>query len=840
MASSPIEPDIATAPFVSNAFGERYLHAVNRTAFATIGAQAVFQQHFGDKLRDEDTLNIVIGSDSGLLLEQVHRQGVPAGSRFLFIELPELLPRIQERLADLELDPRIKIVPADGWYRHAQDFSLDSYVYIDRLRLLNSVGAADAFLPDYRLLYRRVKTELDTWIWALRGTLKSSRFIDCQLVNAAQAQIPAIRLKDSFPGRTAILLGGGPSLDDILPWLKQHRRELVVFAVSRVCRRLQEEGIAPDIVCTIDPTSLSFDVSKEMLKFGDDVLLVGAYHASPPLLSQWCGRYVYLGERLPWPSDLNEPNLQVIGPTVTNTALALAMEMGFNQVILGGVDLCFSAEGYSHAAGSNERIAGPALGHMGPQIITNSGHMAETSDALQQAVNDIARQAYAAQERGCQFINPAPNAACIPNVLHRSLDAIQLTTLDGEPLNEDAREILARYVPDADATTRLGYYQRLDKEVAATERRVHKIAELAQEALHCNDGLFGRNGQSPDFKYKHKMDKIEKRLEKDFKGIADLVKHYGITPFLRVIRPDRDKAWTDAEIETTGRLYYEAYLEGTTRFLETLKTIRQRLATRLAEESATPDCLRLVNDWASFNEAGRVRVWTHQHPAQAAALPADAAAALATAEDSFRQVLESMDTAHMTRCKTEAGLSNVPSKASWLFRHKDSAGLQRLVTGLQKITAEDQAPLWLASGYLAELEGRPEDALGCYQNIAEGPALEDALRRISALSLGQADFSSALLALECLGHLSPSYLPQYAELLRLGGGAQEAADIYSRYLEQVPDDVAAMLKLGQLYQEQGIEDGARWAFTYVLERSPQNQAALSLLQSLDAVREQQA
>ncbi|MBI5041520.1 MAG: DUF115 domain-containing protein [Gammaproteobacteria bacterium] len=835
MANSPLEPDVATTPFVSNAFGERYLHAVNRTAFASIGAQAVFQQHFGEKLRDEDSLNIIIGSDSGLLPEQMHRQGVPAGSRFLFIELPELLPRIQERLADLELDPRIKIVPPDSWYQHAHNFSLDSYVYIDRLRLLNSVGAADAFLPDYRLLYRRVKTELDTWTWALRGTLKSSTFIDCQLINAAWAQVPAIRLKDSFPNRTAILLGGGPSLDDILPWLKQHRRELAVFAVSRVCRRLQEEKITPDIVCTIDPTALSFDVSKEMLKFGDDVLLVSAYHASPPLLSQWCGRHVYLGERLPWPSDLNEANIPVTGPTVTNTALALAMEMGFNQVILGGVDLCFSAEGYSHAAGSNERIAGPALGHMGPQVITNSGHMAETSDALQQAVNDIARQAQAAQARGCQFINPAPNAARIPNVLHQSLDAIELTAPD-----EDTQDVLARYLPGNDAALRLGYYQRLDKEVAATERRVHKIAELAKEALHCNDGLFGRNGHPPDFKYKHKMDKIEKRLEKDFKGIADLVKHYGITPFLRVIRPDRDKEWTDAEIETTGRIYYEAYLEGTARFLETLKAIRQRLATRLAEESTAPDCLQLVADWAAANETGRVRVWTHQHPTQTAALAADATAALADAEARFRQLLESMDTAHMARCKTEAGLGNVPSKASWLYRHKDIASLQRLVSGLQQITTEDQAPRWLASGYLAELEGRPEDALDCYQNIAEGPALEDALRRITALSLGQTDYSSALLALECLGHLSASYLPQYAELLRLGGGAQEAADIYARYLEQVPDDVAAMLKLGQLYQEQGIEDGARWAFEYVLERSPQNHAALSLLNALNNVREQQA
>ena len=90
-----------------------------------------------------------------------------------------------------------------------------------------------------------------------------------------------------------------------------------------------------------------------------------------------------------------------------------------------------------------------------------------------------------------------------------------------------------------------------------------------------------------------------------------------------------------------------------------------------------------------------------------------------------------------------------------------------------------------------------------------------------------------------LGHLTAAYLPQYAELLRLNGAAQEAAETYARYLEQVPDDVAALLKLGQLYQEQGIEDGARWAFEQVLQYAPGNQAALTLMQSLYDAREQQ-
>lgn len=837
MSTAPLELDVTTAPFVSNAFGERYLHTVNRTAFAAIGSQAVFRQHFGDRLGDEDTLNIVIGCDSGLLPEYLQHRGLPEGSRFLFIELPQVLPRVRERLADLEPNPRIRIVAPEAWHRHAMDFSLDSYAYINRLRVLNSVGAADAFLIDYRLLYRQVKADLDTWIWSLRSTLQSSHFIDRQLRNAPQAQIPAIRLKNSFTDCTAVLLGGGPSLDDILPWLKEHRHEVVVFAVSRVCRRLLEEGVEPDVVCTIDPTSLSFDVSKDMLKLGEDVLLISAYHANPPLVSQWAGRHAFLGDRLPWPSALNEPNFPVVGPTVTNTALALAVEMGFSRIILGGVDLCFSAAGYSHAAGSNERIAGPVLGHMGPQVEINcGGDKAETTDALQQAVNDIAEQAYAAQLRGCRIINPAPYAARIAHVSHQPLDTVPLTALATPP-----KDTLGRIVPMPDRQARQRHYRDLDKELSATEHRVRKIGELAKDALRCNDGLFGRNGSTADFKYKLKMDQIEKRLEKDFRGLSELVKRYGINAFLRVIRPDRDKEWTDAEIEATGRIYYEAYLNGATQFLETLRDARELLATRLAEESAVPDCVRLAADWRRRDEPGRAPLWKQRRADCAAALSPEAAAALAQTETAFHDMLDLTDTAHMARCKTEAALTNVSSKAGWLFQHKDLAGLKRLLAGLlERSDAEDRSPLGLTQGYVAELEGRPDQALASYQTIQEGPALEDALRRITALSLAGNDYASAMLGLECLGYLSVGYLPQYAELLRLSGEAQHAAEVYARYLEQVPDDVAAMLKLGQLYIEQGVEDGARWAFERVLQRFPDNQAAQILLKSLAATREQRA
>ncbi|WJW74586.1 DUF115 domain-containing protein [Thiohalobacter sp. IOR34] len=839
MSRAHTETGILADPFARNPFGECYLHAVNRSTFASVGAQAVFQRHFGDSLRSPDTLYIIVGTDSGLLIDHLQREGLPEGSRYLFVELPEVLPRIQDRLPDDEdLDPRITLVMPGDWQTAAKRFSIDSYVYLDRVRLCKSVGAADAFLPAYRLVHRALEADLNTWIWSLRSELETSTFSDCQLANLSEALTPAIVLKDSLPGRTAVLLGGGPSLDELLPWIRERRDHLVLIAVSRIARRLLQEGIEPDIVCTIDPTTLSFDVSREMLKFGPEVLLVSAYHAHPPLVGQWRGRHVYLGPRLPWQSDLNETNIVVAGPTVTNTALGLAVEMGVSQVILAGVDLCFSRTGDSHAGGSNERSAGPLLGHMGPRVETNAGELAETTEAFQQGVDSIGRQAALAAKRGCRFINPAANAARVPHVEYLPLEQIEIA-----PVEAPASRLLQQRVPAFDRASYRTYWRRIDAELAATEDNLRAIGTLAREALRCNERLFGPGGPARNYRHKLRMDKIEKRLDAEYSDLARLVKQYGIRQFLRTVRTDDGREWTDTEIEETGRIYYEAYIEGADRLLASLGRTRCKIDSRRLEEAEPePTALeRLADIWLENDEPGRAVIWKHRHPEAVSALSAQAARRLAELESCFEERLHSSDTRHMARCKAEADLAGVPSKAIWLFQHRDADALQRLVAGLERHPADEARPMyWLASGYLAELEARTDEALAAYQQIQEGPLLEEALRRITALSLEQGDYASALLALDCLGQIAAAYLPQQAELLKISGDACQAAEVYARYLEQVPEDHSAMLKLGQLYQEQGILEGARWAFEQVLAQDAGNRAARGLLDALTGTTGAQA
>ena len=818
--------DAAESGFLTNRFGESYLHAVNRDAFNKIGSQAVFQQQLPDNLWREDCLHIIIGTDSGLLIRHIQAHGVPPGSRFLFIELAEVIKLVKQRLNDLPAEPRITLTTPESWQQAAQDADIDTYVYLDQTQLLKSVGATDAYLPTYRDLHTSVEGDLKAWIWALRSQLASSSFIQCQLDNLAENRLPATCLKGGFGGHTAVLLAGGPSLDDILPWVRQHRDNLLVVAVSRIARRLLEEGIQPDIVCTIDPTRLSFDVSREMLNFDpQQVLLVNAYHTYPPLLSQWRGDSLFLGPAFPWSAEAQDDNLPVTGPTVSNTAIALLMEMGVARIIFAGLDLCTRPDGTRYATGSNESQAGHSLGMVGLRVPTNAGGMSDTSEDFMQSIHDIGRQAAAAREQNIRLINPSPHAARIEGIEYLPLQAIDLP-----PAPQAVRRQITARLPANDWQARLNHYRKTERELLRIENQLRKIRALSLDALRYNDGLFGRNGMAQSFKYKHKMDKVEKHLNRDFPQLSKLVKRFGIRQFLRILRTD-EREWSDEEVEETGRTYYESYHDGADRLLGLIKDALDRLRLRIAEEDEPIDLDTLASQWRADEAPGRGRVWRHHHPQ--ATLTTRAQAILDQLVAEFDARINEQDTPHMARCRQQAGLENVPSKAALLFRQGDHEGLRNLADALNQLDSHEATELHhFVLGQLAESEGRDDDALQAYQQIGEAPLLEDALSRISSLCLARDDFDNARLAFDCLSQISPGYLPQYAELMRITGRMDEAAELYARYLEQIPEDLSTMLRLGRLYQESGIIDGARWAFEHVLERDPDNRAARSLRAAL--------
>ncbi len=71
------------------------------------------------------------------------------------------------------------------------------------------------------------------------------------------AEGDAATLVRLFPGRPALLVAAGPSLDANLPAIAAHRDRVVLIAVDTALRPLLAAGLAPDLVVALDPSDVN-------------------------------------------------------------------------------------------------------------------------------------------------------------------------------------------------------------------------------------------------------------------------------------------------------------------------------------------------------------------------------------------------------------------------------------------------------------------------------------------------------------------------------------------------------------------------------------------------------
>lgn len=820
--------------FLTNKFGDRYLFSLNHNTLNLAGAAHLHQNRLHQILTQKNSLCIIIGSDSGTLLPFLAAAQNASGSQFLILEPPDVFARIQNEYAHITLPAHVHFGSADNLSEISDLLDISRYFYAGEVLILKSIAAEYGFLDEYHELFFSVQNYCNHQHWAISAKLQGAAFIHAQLDNLADNVISSSCLHGIFAGKTAVLLAGGPSLDDMLPWVIARRHTLLVLAVSRISRRLLEVGLVPDFVFSIDPHRVSFDVSVEMLRFWQQSIFIHSFHVSPLLLGQWRGKSIFLGCRFPWQTSLNEPSLPMPGPTVANVALSVATEMGFDRIILAGLDLCRSRDGYTHATGSNERAAGPQLAATCVQVETNGGWMAETTSDFFTAIGTISAQAQLARQKNCILINPAEGAARIEGIEHVRLQDI--TVKETTPLS---CTLLLDSLPQSSAAARRKDLELVYQELVRAKGQLLRMKKLTREALNCNEGLFGRQGKRQDFKYKIRMDKIEKTLNTRYAPFSTFVKNYAAHDLLKMTKLGvADREWSDQEIEEAAQIYYANYDKAIHQLIRVIDKAKEKITRRKEEDAVSPDLQHLAAGWERDEIPGRALVWLDRHNMAEADIPPEH-------QDAFAQVLHANEaqfattlvSAHMQRSIAFASLQGLRSKLQSYFKKQDKNALHNIQSSLEKSThPEAKKHYLLCSGLIAELEGNVDRALEQYQllfEVEDEVFLEDALLRITSISLARGDYDNSLLALETLSKISYTYGTQYADLLRLTGQGKKSLDVYLDYLEQIPGDTTTMLKTGKLFGDMKVIEGARAMFQHVLMLDPDNRAARHHLEELE-------
>lgn len=195
---SPYTSQINTHTLTTNIFGEKFLYPINRDSFSKISANAIFDNEFKDKIFEEDSLYIIVGTDSGLLPKYIQKKGIPAGTRYLFIELPEVLQLLQQQNLFYTLDNEIICTTAEEWEKKAKDLKLKEYCYLRHVYAYKAICVQQINLAEYAELNWLITESLQSLHFQYASSLGSQTFLIRQLENIADNILPAKYLNNTL------------------------------------------------------------------------------------------------------------------------------------------------------------------------------------------------------------------------------------------------------------------------------------------------------------------------------------------------------------------------------------------------------------------------------------------------------------------------------------------------------------------------------------------------------------------------------------------------------------------------------------------------------------------
>jgi len=812
------------------------LHFGTNDSTITLGSQGFAQQvirnHFGNRLHQQDSLFVLVGSDSGQLIRFVQLNlPLSRGSRWVFIE-PEPIAHLLLDNAEIAalLDDYVHLITPDQWTETARLLLLDDYFRIDGVVFERSLAALDYTTSVYLELTGELDAELSRRRYITTANLGKLPFIQAQLGNIPNFFAHLAPLKNIFLSKKALILAGGPSLDLEIDWIKANRDRLFLIAVSRISARLLATGIHPDLVVTVDPHAISLTVSRHMFDFPASTILVAGNHAYPGIINRWPHTVLHTDSLLPWhePSDKTsskEPinpkgNLVSVGPTVTHTCVMLAAHLGFEEIAFAGLDLCHSSDGQTHAQGSSESASGPLLDYTAVNITTNLGNTAWTTPDYFAGIEMMENLAQLLGLQGIKLVNPSGHGAVIKGVEFKPLAQIDWPEASFDRSRLDAQ---LKHTPEEILT----HLDRIGEALTQMQEDLGKIERLAQLAIESNQAFFRMLNPARQALHQRRMRAIDRLMRHQLPEAEELVKSAAQHELVTTDLPHDFFALDAKQAENLAYRFYNAIRRGA-QFLQTLfPDLEYRLQTRRLEQNSQTPVHEILDRYAEGKEPERV-LWLKTHrPSSQQTYEA--------AESLYAQKISALISADHERNLARRAPKASLRLAEMHFSHHNLIALQSLTRALASHPNHRQAQPYEAylTGLQAELNHQPEDALPAYEQVlnrasAEQDAtlIEHCLLRIASASLLLNEREQANMALDTAAQLNPSHWPLSAKLAVLRQDYGQAVEAYANYLALFPGDPQRIRLLARLFQLLGSNEGIEQCLTLVDYCAQADQGAL--------------
>ncbi|MFZ5571687.1 MAG: 6-hydroxymethylpterin diphosphokinase MptE-like protein [Thermodesulfobacteriota bacterium] len=220
---------------------------------------------------------------------------------------------------------------------------------LESTHILNHLSSARIFPQIYQNLYDEVYKQGNTLnVGGLTIRTFGRKFIENRLrhLSAIHHQHLLEHLLGAFSGKPAIIVAGGPSLNNNIHHLCAAKGKAVIIAVDTVLPALLAHGISPDFTTAIDMQDI---VMEKIVDVSDraDTSLVCASWVSPTIPKIFPARQVYWAfaakHMEKWISDMLGGRFLTNGAgTVAHLNMTTALLLGCSPIIFVGQDLAYT------------------------------------------------------------------------------------------------------------------------------------------------------------------------------------------------------------------------------------------------------------------------------------------------------------------------------------------------------------------------------------------------------------------------------------------------------------------------------------------------------------------
>ncbi|MFK8082838.1 MAG: 6-hydroxymethylpterin diphosphokinase MptE-like protein [Granulosicoccus sp.] len=761
------------------------------------------------ELELENSLYLIIGSDSGLLLPYLKKVSIGRGSRYAIIEHDDVYPLIASEYRGLltsdddktsDEKPTLTLHKHSTWQQEIFDGSDEPWLLGGSIRVIESNASTVDYSRLYMPILRDVKKASSERVLEISVSMSRRDFTVMQFRNATDNIMSLNTSSDFGANRTAVVLGGGPSLDMHIDWVIAHREKLFILAVSRVAGKLMKHDLIPDVVVTVDPYDISYEVSKKGILW-TDVPLIYNFHTNFRLLQQWQGPAISLGKRLPWDDDSTlEGKVRSAGPTVSHTAVFVASQLGFSQIFMTGVDLCYSVSATTHNNDSPEKMIQQMPSMCDAKVETYSGRFAGTSAGLKQSVDSLNVLGQVVNQDKPVLFNLSEEAARCETIAHRDINDIKLGNKKPD------------FSTHMDTTLRTVSTKELDvleRELKFATHEFGKVSKLCVSAKSWVEKMHAPDVGMNAHKYSLKLKKIRKQLENDHTSYLAAITQDGALELSKTATPTDFHDMETSELIAWGKLYYDIIHKGSKAMISQIAMLQARIQLRRDEHDESINVRDLAARWREDQTPGRLLIWKRINWHRVAAKDR---AWVQRSIGKFRSTLnEPSTTAKKQLLGDNHSIEKVMKSLVFLTENKHREELQAIESRLDENVWPYSALKPFILGVLMQMENNNQAALAQFQtsiDICSGHLeidadsmvkmrrlVEECLVRMVQTFIGEKDRDSALICLGMLCEMFPSYIVSYAKMLNLCGRQEFAIELLETYVELEPSNKKARFVL---------------------------------------------